>query len=149
MSDRERRRLLMRSSEHLTQLIQLAMLHEENIQHEYTERNRVRTPTPRTGYEIHTYEFNFMDLLERYIDPSYNSRRTIFDVSGISHLLTYTQYSNILSPINTSCPITQNDFNNTDQVIMINECRHIFNKQPLINWLHRQQTCPCCRINLL
>ena len=34
MSDR--RRLLMRSSENLSQLIQLALMHEENINNEYT-----------------------------------------------------------------------------------------------------------------
>jgi len=142
----------MRSSENLSQLIQLAMLHEENIQNEYNERRpSARTAQQRNGYEVHTYEFNLMDLLERYVDQSNNvgSRRTTFDISHVEHLITTTQYSNILNPLNTSCPITHEEFSDTDEVIMINSCRHIFKKTQLLNWLHRRQTCPCCRINLL
>lgn len=150
----ERRRLLMRSSENLAQLIQLAILHEENIQNEYNERRTpARTAQQRNGYEVHTYEFNLMELLERYVDQSNNinvgSRRTTFDISDVEHLITNTNYSNILNPINTSCPITREEFNDTDEVIMINACRHIFKKIQLLNWLQRRQTCPCCRINLL
>lgn len=150
----ERRRLLMRSSENLSQLIQLALMHEENIQNEYAERRGSRiqqtTGRPASNYEVHTYEFNLMDLLERHIDSSYNTgaRRTTFDISYIEHLITITRYSAILNPLNTSCPITHEEFTEYDQVIMINECRHIFKKEPLLNWLNRRQTCPCCRIIL-
>jgi hypothetical protein len=45
----DRRRLLMRSSENLSQLIHLAVLHEENINNEFNQRelvSRVRN-TPR------------------------------------------------------------------------------------------------------
>ena len=78
----------------LTNLIRLALLHEENIQNEYAERRAIRTTTNRTipNYEIHTYEFNIMDLLDRYIDPSFNRRQTdndgsnnVFDVSSIEY----------------------------------------------------------------
>jgi hypothetical protein len=156
----ERRRLLSRSSENLTSLIRLALLHEENIQNEYAERRSMRTSpiTPtRTipNYEIHTYEFNIMDLLDRYIDPSFNRRQTdndgsnnVFDISSIEHLLTYTQYSNIVNPLNNECAITHEEFANDDSIIMINECRHIFKRVPFLNWLRLRQTCPCCRIRL-
>ena len=153
----ERRRLLSRSSENLTNLIRLALLHEENIQNEYAERRAIRTTTNRTipNYEIHTYEFNIMDLLDRYIDPSFNRRQTdndgsnnVFDVSSIEHLLTYTQYNNIENPLNNSCAITHEEFSNDDSIIMINQCRHIFKRVPFLNWLRFRQTCPCCRIRL-
>jgi hypothetical protein len=153
----ERRRLLSRSSENLTSLIRLALLHEENIQNEYAERRAIRTTQNRTipNYEIHTYEFNIMDLLDRYIDPSYNRRQTendgsnnVFDVSSIEHLLTYAQYSTIVNPINNECAITHEEFENDDSIIMINECRHIFKRVPFLNWLRFRQTCPCCRIML-
>jgi hypothetical protein len=154
MSDR--RRLLMRSSENLSQLIQLALMHEENINNEYTERrgSRIQQTRGRPNYEVHSYEFSLADILERYIDASYNRRTTydssgtVFDVSSIEHLLTYTQYNNIINPLNTSCAITHDEFNENDEVIMINECRHIFKRNSLINWLRFRQTCPCCRINL-
>ena len=148
----ERRRLLLRSSENISQLINLALVHEENIQNEYNERrgSRIQQTTGRPQYEVHTYEFNLMDLLERHLDASYNTgtRRTTFDISYIEHLITITRYSTILNPLNTECPITHEEFTEYDEVIMINQCRHIFKKAPLINWLNRRQTCPCCRIML-
>ena len=93
--------------------------------------------------------------MERYIDTSNNRRTTYdndnsgnFDISGINHLLSYSQYSNILNPLNAVCPITHDEIINTDEVIMINQCRHIFKKEPLLNWLQFRQSCPCCRITL-
>ena len=81
----DRRRLLLRSSEHITQLIQLALLHEENIQAEYNYRDASRNNRIR-NYEVQTqtFEFDVSELLERFIDPSYN-RRTIFDVTTINN----------------------------------------------------------------
>lgn len=147
MSDR--RRLLLRSSEHISQLIHLALLHEENIQAEYNYRDASRNNRIR-NYEVQTqtFEFDVSELLERFIDPSYN-RRTIFDVTTINNLLTYNTYNNIENPLNNSCPITHEDFVATDEIIMINRCKHIFKKGALINWLQRRQTCPCCRIMLV
>jgi len=141
MSDR--RRLLMRSSENLSQLIQIALLHEENIQNEYNYRESERTSRnrPTRNIETHSFEFVFTDILERYLDLSNNR----FNASSIQHLLTNTTYNTIVNPVNTSCPITHDEFVDTDEVIMINQCRHIFKKNALMNWLTRRQTCPCCR----
>ena len=140
MSDR--RRLLMRSGENLSQLIQVALLHEENIQNEYnyTERNSRSRPTRNIETQT-TFEFDITDILERYLDTSNNR----FDINTISHLITNTTYNTILNPVNTTCPITHDDFIMTDEVIMINQCRHIFKKNALIQWLSRRQLCPCCR----
>ena len=158
MSDR--RRLLLRSSEHISQLIQLALLHEENIQQEYNIRerdnrhNRISRINNRDygnndNMEFQTFEIDITNILDRIIDPSYNRRNSTFDISSINHLLTYNTYNNIVNPINTSCPITHDEFVNTDEIIMINQCRHIFKKNSLLNWLQRRQTCPCCRITLV
>ena len=156
----DRRRLLIRSSENLSQIIQLALLHEENINNEYNQRevvSRVRntprvrsrptTNTPQQNVEV--FEFDVTDFIDRFMDPSYSFHRRTFDISSIDHLLTYTTYNTINNPINTACPILHEDFIDTDEVILINSCRHIFKKASLLNWLNRQQTCPCCRVNLL
>jgi hypothetical protein len=148
MSDR--RRLLTRSGENITQLIRLAIMHEENLQNEYNNRDREREieriPRARANrnIEFSTFEIDITDLLERYLDHSNNT----FDISSIQHLITTTTYTNIVNPTTSSCPITHEEFVLTDEVIMINQCRHIFKKQALLNWLNRRQTCPCCRSNI-
>ena len=58
-------------------------------------------------------------------------------------------FSNIENPLNDSCPITQEDFNENSNVCQINSCKHNFNKNALINWLFRNYTCPICRHNIL
>lgn len=146
MSDR--RRLLTRSSENITQLIRLAIMHEENLQNEYNNRDRELERIPRTrqnrNIEFNTFEIDITDLLDRYLDNSNN----VFDISSIQHLMTTTTFNTILNPVNTSCPISHEEFVSTDEVIMINQCRHIFKKNSLLNWLTRRQTCPCCRSNI-
>ena len=146
MSDR--RRLLTRSSENITQLIRLAIMHEENLQNEYNNRDRELERIPRSrqnrNIEFNTFEIDITDLLDRYLDNSNN----VFDISSIQHLMTTTTFNTILNPVNTSCPISHEEFVSTDEVIMINQCRHIFKKNLLLNWLTRRQTCPCCRSNI-
>ena len=58
-------------------------------------------------------------------------------------------YNDINNPINDSCPITQEDFSNNCSVCQIKFCKHNFKKDPLINWLKRNKTCPVCRHNIL
>lgn len=149
----ERRRLLTRSSENISQLIHLALLHEENINQEFSRENRQLTTRNTSrhrnyGNLFSTYEIDITDLLERFIDPSYN-RAEVFDISSVSHLITYSTFENITNPLNTTCSITHEEFQPTDEVIMINSCRHLFKKNALISWFNRNRTCPCCRISLL
>ena len=58
-------------------------------------------------------------------------------------------YSNINNPINDSCPITHEDFNDDSIVCQISHCHHNFNKNALVNWLKQNYTCPICRYNIL
>jgi hypothetical protein len=149
----ERRRLLTRSSENISQLIHLALLHEENINQEFARENRQLTTRNTSrhrnyGNIFSTYEIDITDILERFIDPSYN-RGEVFDISSVSHLITYSTFENINNPLNTTCSITHEEFLPTDEIIMINSCRHLFKKNALITWFNRNRTCPCCRISLL
>jgi len=119
--------LLMKSSENISRLLALMELHEENI----LNQGRV---------EI---DVQLINLLA----PRNSS--TSFDISNIAHLITSGPYSTIINPINTTCPITHDLFLPSDNVIMINACRHTFKRNSLIRWLNRHQTCPCCRTTLL
>lgn len=119
--------LLMKSSENISRLLALMELHEENI----LNQGRV---------EIDVQLINFLA-------PRNSS--TSFDISNVAHLITSGTYNTLINPINTTCPITHDLFLPSDNVIMINACRHTFKRNSLIRWLNRHQTCPCCRTTLL
>ena len=57
-------------------------------------------------------------------------------------------FSNITNPINTSCPITHEQFDNTSNVTMILQCRHIFNTNSLMHWFNTHHVCPMCRFDI-
>lgn len=62
---------------------------------------------------------------------------------------TRTIFQEINNPINSTCPISQTDFSNNDNVIQINNCRHIFSERPLLQWFTRNHCCPMCRYSII
>lgn len=57
-------------------------------------------------------------------------------------------YSNIENPLNSSCPITLENFNNDDNVTQILGCGHIFNEDSLQSWFRNHVRCPVCRYDI-
>jgi hypothetical protein len=56
-----------------------------------------------------------------------------------------TLFSNILSPVNATCPITRDEFDDNTPITMIRGCNHIFNRDSLRSWFAQHPTCPLCR----
>jgi Ring finger domain len=56
-----------------------------------------------------------------------------------------TVFSNILSPVNATCPISRDEFNDESEITMIRGCNHIFNRVSLREWFVSHSTCPMCR----
>ena len=50
--------------------------------------------------------------------------------------------------INTTCPITMEDFQEGEQVRQIKHCRHTFNEQSIQNWFQTNVRCPVCRYDI-
>jgi hypothetical protein len=59
-----------------------------------------------------------------------------------------TRFENIIHPLNTTCSITHDEFEPSQQVARIRHCGHIFNSDSLAHWLRLNNTCPSCRHNL-
>ena len=59
----------------------------------------------------------------------------------------YTEhrYGDLITPIYTECPITQETFQEADQVVMVRQCRHLFKTEPFHEWIVINQSCPYCR----
>ena len=58
------------------------------------------------------------------------------------------RYCDIVSPKNTSCPISLTNFSDNDMVSVIRHCGHIFNTDGLNTWFRSHCTCPVCRFDI-
>jgi hypothetical protein len=58
------------------------------------------------------------------------------------------RYCDISRPLNTSCPIGMDEFNDNDTVMVIRHCGHIFNSEHLMNWFRTNCKCPVCRYDI-
>jgi hypothetical protein len=57
-------------------------------------------------------------------------------------------YGDIVRPINTTCPISMEDFREDDNVLMIRHCGHIFRQEDLTRWFQTNFFCPVCRYDI-
>jgi hypothetical protein len=63
----------------------------------------------------------------------------------INHATLNTVFSHIISPVNATCPISHDEFNDESEITMIRGCNHIFNRESLRQWFANNSTCPLCR----
>jgi len=87
-----------------------------------------------------------------FINRNRNSNRNNTSLPTINDLLlavTYNTYGEIDNPINETCPISQKDFSNNDIVLIINECKHIFEPNSIMKWFTRCSDCPLCRRSII
>ena len=59
-----------------------------------------------------------------------------------------TVFSHIISPVNATCPISRDEFNDESEITMIRGCNHIFNRASLREWFVSHSTCPMCRSDI-
>lgn len=57
-------------------------------------------------------------------------------------------FSEIENPINNSCPVTLDRFENNSSVTQIIPCGHIFSPSGIDNWLQSNVRCPVCRYDI-
>jgi len=66
----------------------------------------------------------------------------------INYATRVVRFGDILSPINRSCPISIENFDDNDSVTIIRFCRHIFNTEHLNTWFQTNYRCPVCRYDI-
>jgi len=86
----------------------------------------------------------FNQILEEFLQPIdiYPSQ------AQIEAATRNVRYSDIVSPINRSCPISLENFNDNDMVTVIRYCGHIFNTEELNTWFVTNCRCPVCRYDI-
>ena len=133
--------LLSRSSQNISTLLQIVLLHEQNL----SRLNRPREETTSLGDLI-----NIVFTSENLRNIRSNTRaqtRNEADNSRNNTEPVYSEhrYSDLINPIYTECPITQEAFEESDRVVMVRSCRHLFKRDPFYEWITINQTCPYCR----
>jgi len=66
----------------------------------------------------------------------------------IENAVRIARFSDIVTPINNSCPIILERFNDNDNVSVIRNCNHIFNTTALNSWFTSNCRCPVCRYDI-
>ena len=74
--------------------------------------------------------------------------RVLLTASQIDAATEIVQYDGDLMN-HTQCPITLEDFVESEQVCKISHCGHIFKRANLMRWFDTNTCCPFCRHNLL
>jgi hypothetical protein len=126
--------LLTRSSQNLATLLQIFLLHEQNIARAARRERQDNNPLGDLINIVFTNE----NLRRNTRNEARNDTRNQANYSEHA-------YSDIIRPIYTECPITQEAFQETDRVVMVRGCRHLFKRDAFHEWLEINQTCPYCR----
>lgn len=87
---------------------------------------------------------NITQLLQTFFEPI-EVYPTQSQIEIATRIVTYRD---IVSPMNTSCPITLERFNDDEPVTIIRHCSHIFNTIQLNSWFRTNCKCPVCRYDI-
>ena len=112
-----------------------------NFSHTNQEQINTTAPqTPRaTTIPMSDPSLNFDFLTPVPIIPS---------ESVIRRATESVQFRTLDSTHNQTCPITQQPFNETEHIIRIIQCEHLFNKRALLRWFTHSVRCPVCRYDI-
>lgn len=91
---------------------------------------------------------NFTVNLENLINEFNNDVLIRPTNEQIELATTRCQYCDIENPLNNSCPISQTEFNDDSEVIIINHCRHVFLPDQILHWFTTNVRCPLCRYDI-
>ena len=87
---------------------------------------------------------NLTTILDSFFNPV-----VIYPTQSQIELATRNvKYCDIVTPINRSCPISLENFNDNDIVTVIRFCGHIFNTEELNRWFTTNCKCPVCRYDI-
>ena len=118
---------------HLHQLLHL--LHVLDRRH----RHRTSHPTAMSltrQNQTEIIQVVFTGVVDLTPVPIYPSLRQIMNATEM------VRYGDIVEPLNTTCPITQETFSENDSVCQIKHCKHIFKNMCLYNWFLEHVDCP-------
>jgi hypothetical protein len=110
-------------------------------QHNNNYSNRPNYHTNRQNYlnnpTINNLVNTFFDPIEIYPTP--------YQIELATRV---ARFGDIVNPLNLACPISLENFNDNDQVLVIRQCNHIFSNTALNSWFRTNCRCPVCRYDI-
>lgn len=88
------------------------------------------------------------NIIDTLLDEFLNPVSVTPSSEQIGNSTTALRYGDIEEPLNTSCPISLIPFQEDDNILMINSCRHIYHTNSLMNWFASHANCPLCRVDI-
>ena len=123
----------------------LGRVYLNNIPYIIDNVEHVRIPINNNSRNLNLNNNNdFSRILQSFFDPV----EVYPTQSQIETATRRVRYCDIVSPKNTSCPISLTNFNDNDMVSVIRHCGHIFNTDGLNTWFRSHCTCPVCRFDI-
>jgi hypothetical protein len=115
-----------------------------NIQHNNRQHNYSNRPNYHRNRENYINNPTISNLFHTFFDPV-----EIFPTpSQIETATRVVRFGDIIRPLNSACPISLENFNDDDQVLMIRHCNHIFSNLGLTSWFRSSCVCPVCRYDI-
>lgn len=102
------------------------------------------TAETRTYDRFNSSDFDLARLFVNLFEPI-ELRLTPSQIGDATRVI---RYGDIVSPLNDSCPISLNRFQENDNVTMIRHCNHIFHTNELNIWFTNHSKCPVCRYDI-
>jgi|688.fasta_scaffold70713_3 hypothetical protein len=113
----------------------------ENVNTNANENTNTNNRNRSTSTAVYRWDYYIPidDLVDVAVSPTQeeitnNTRSVIF--------------SNVMTPLNTSCPITLERFEENTECTQIIGCGHLFNRDGLTQWLRGNVRCPICRYDI-
>lgn len=91
---------------------------------------------------------NFVDTLWNNFENLYSNIVVRPTPETIENATRNIRYSQIITPLNSNCPISLEPFSDSSEVTQILGCRHIFHTDSLNVWFERNVRCPVCRYDI-
>jgi hypothetical protein len=131
------------------QQVQQHQQDQQHQQHQQDQQNQEETneSIDSEEHEDSSYEVNHLNLEFNHEHYQELSNTNIYNC--INSNINNITFSSIGNPVNNTCAISQDEFEENEEVSVFNYCGHIFKKEPLNTWLMTHQTCPNCRFNIL
>jgi hypothetical protein len=107
----------------------------------------INSTLPNTTLQsLWTSNANVNNLLRSFYER--NPRSTTPTTNEIQASTETSIFVSLQNPLNTTCPITLENFNPDSNVTRIRTCGHIFNQAALERWFRTSAHCPMCRIDI-
>jgi hypothetical protein len=109
-------------------------------EHFFQQSTIPQSPTP---LNMNIYPYRQSERMNQTMSPVL----VIPTEDQINRSTRFIMFESIESPINSSCPITHEEFSNNDMVLQI-VCGHIFNNEAIRIWFQSNVRCPICRYDI-